>query len=209
MKNIIKLTILSGTSLLISLGLSSTANAAVVTYDFTGSGGDASSYSFTESGLTVTATATYNGFSNFAEVNRNSNGLGVDSGIFDLNNQVDGFGQNDYLTLTFDATVEAIALDFANNTSNDEFDFYVGTTRIINNAETTPDGWINLSGLTGNSLEGTTFTIRANQNNDNFRVQGMQVNYAPAVPEPSTYAMFGMAFAILGVVGYRSRKDQK
>lgn len=28
---------------------------------------------------------------------------------------------------------------------------------------------------------------------------------APAVPEPSTYAMFGMAFTILGFVGYRSR----
>ena len=30
----------------------------------------------------------------------------------------------------------------------------------------------------------------------------------PEVPEPSTYAMFGMAFGILGFVGYRNRKSK-
>ena len=40
-------------------------------------------------------------------------------------------------------------------------------------------------------------------------IDNVSVYATPAVPEPSTYAMFGMAFAILGVVGYRSRKDQK
>lgn len=39
---------------------------------------------------------------------------------------------------------------------------------------------------------------------DNVVITGI----AP-VPEPSTYAMFGTAFALLGFVGYRSRKNKK
>jgi hypothetical protein len=46
----------------------------------------------------------------------------------------------------------------------------------------------------------------ADPDNEGFTVNVSFSSTAVPVPEPSTYAMFGTAFAILGFVGYRKRK---
>ncbi|MGK0473711.1 MAG: hypothetical protein ACJAR0_004207 [Candidatus Azotimanducaceae bacterium] len=199
MKNVIKSTIVASTTLLFFLGFSATANAVVIDYNFAGTGGSEDSFSFTEQGLTVVATASYDGFTNSAEVHQNSNGLGVDNSPSD-SNTIDGSVRNDFLTLTFESTVEAIALDFGNNSANDEYDFFVGTTKVLNNQETTPDGWLNIG-----PYEGTTFTLRATQNNDNFRLEQIRVNYSnTVVPEPTSLTLFGIGLA--GIVLIRRKR---
>ena len=62
--------------------------------------------------------------------------------------------------------------------------------------------------LNGSSTDGTYFTPFENANNGtptDISHISLYVRVNPAVPEPSTYAMFGAAFLILGFAGYRTR----
>lgn len=78
---------------------------------------------------------------------------------------------------------------------------------------------VNQHDNTGINLSGTGVIRSLNNNYDdtsgtwNFSTQGGTINGrftfsadSHPVPEPSTYAMFGTAFAILGFVGYRKRR---
>ncbi|VAW90332.1 hypothetical protein MNBD_GAMMA18-633 [hydrothermal vent metagenome] len=181
--------------MVLSIGMVSAANAAIIQYDFTGGSGNYSSIDFTMSGVTVTATATYNGFSNSANVSRDNHGLGVRNGYLD-SSDIDGLFRNDYLTLTFDNAVSLLGLDFDHDTSNDEFDLYVDGVNVVYNLETT-GGWEEFSFGT---YVGNSFTVRANGASDNFVLSGLRVE---TVPEPALFALMGFGLLGLGVMRRR------
>jgi hypothetical protein len=181
------------------LGMAGSANATVIEYDFTGGRGEASSYEFTVDGLTATATANYNGFKRSAKVTRDKHGLGVKSSRRD-NRDIDGRGRNDYLTVTFDFVVDLLGLKFGHNSKNDEFDLYLDGTKTNNNRETRV-GWKKFA---IGARSGTSFTVRASQNNDNFVLKGMKVAASP-IPLPGSLALLGLGLAGLGA----TRRFQK
>jgi hypothetical protein len=172
------------------LGMAGSVNAAIIEYDLRGGNGQAYSYDFTVDGVTTTATATYNGFSNGADVTRDRHGLGVRSGRTD-NDDIDGFGKDDYLTLTFDFVVDLVGLNFGHDTKNDEFDLFVDKLFTDRNLETT--GFWETFAVGARS--GTSFTVRASGRNDNFVLSGIRVS---AVPEPGYLVLLGLGLACLG-----------
>lgn len=181
--------------MVLSAGMVSAANAAVIQYDLTGGSGNYPSIDFTMSGVTVTATATYNGFSNSANVSRDSHGLGVRNGHLD-SSDIDGRWRNDYLTLTFDNAVSLRGFNFSHDTRNDEFDLYVDGVSVVHNLETT-GGWEMFSFGT---YIGNSFTVRASDWNDNFVLSGMKIE---TVPEPALFALMGFGLLGLGVMRRR------
>jgi hypothetical protein len=177
-------------SAVLLLGMAGSVNAAIIEYDLRGGNGQAYSYDFTVDGLTMTATATWNGFSNIAKVTRDMHGLGVRNSRAD-NDDIDGFGRNDYLTLTFDFMVDLVGLNFGHDTNNDEFDLYVDGLFKDRNLETT--GFWETFAM--GARRGTSFTVRASANDDNFVLSGIRVS---AVPEPGSLALLGLCLACLG-----------
>ncbi len=185
--------------MLLSVGLVGAVNAAVIQYDLTGGSGNYPSIDFTVNGVTATATATYNGFSNSANVSRDSHGLGVKNGFLD-GSDIDGFWRDDYLTLTFDNAVSLRGFNFAHDTFNDEFDLYVDGVSVAHNLETT-GGWEMFSFGT---YIGNAFTVRASEWNDNFVLSGMKIETV-SVPEPALFALMG--FGLLGLGAMRRRRS--
>ncbi|MCF6218347.1 MAG: PEP-CTERM sorting domain-containing protein [Gammaproteobacteria bacterium] len=178
------------------VGMVGSVNAAPIQYNFQNSGsGSSPSMDFTVDGLTVTITATYNGFSNSADVSRDVHGLGVRNGHLD-SSDIDGRWRDDYLTLSFDRAVSLIGFNFAHDTLNDEFDLYVDGISVAHNLETT-GGWETFSLGTYVS---DSFTIRASEWNDNFVLSGMRVQ---AVPEPALVFLMGFGLLGMGVMARR------
>ncbi len=187
------------TSVVLAFSLAGAANAGIIDFDFTGGSGQAAFYDFTVDGITTTATATYNGFSNSADVTRSGSGIGVNNSWLD-SDQIDGSGREDYLTLSFSNEVELLGFTFGHSDWNDEFDLYVDGSAAGYNFDT-DDG---LAAFSPSTFLGSAFTVRANGGNDNFVISSMRISVAD-VPEPGTLALLGLGLAGLGL----SRRRQQ
>ena len=189
-----------------------TASAATM-FNFSGGGGLASSYSFTEDGITVEATP--GTFSNGGAVTpggwigQYGGGLGVTNSIFDNTHQVDGLGLNDIVIFKFDQVVTLNSVTFSLVGNDDHFSFFF---------DNEPDGdldlissFVNIPGTgtttyTFNSTwTGMLFGIGAKGSDDEFKIKGAMVT---AIPLPAALPLYGAGIAILGLIGWiRKRRE--
>jgi len=174
----------------------------IISYNFGGGPGtNSASKAFTTSGVTTTATATWDGFSNAGLVNHGTSGLGVwNTGGSDSNN-IDGDGRNDYLHMTFGSMTTLRGLYLSHDDSNDFYDLYVDGTKVINNASAHGDWDDFATGL----YQGFTFTIRADGSSDDYTLYGMRIENP--VPEPTTVLL--MSIGIAGLIGGAARRKLK
>ncbi|MGF1480479.1 MAG: PEP-CTERM sorting domain-containing protein [Cyanophyceae cyanobacterium] len=196
----------------LSVGSGAFNQANAVTFNFSGSGGFANSFTFTEEGLSVTATASNvtAGETIDAQVTQNSAGLGVFAGDVDENLRVDGDlegssnGQTsiDTLDLTFDTEVFFSSATFTRIDSSDEFDLSIddGETE---RSELNPVGNGTVT-VDFPSLRGSTFSFSATDFNDGYRLQQVE---AAIVPEPLT--ILGAGTALGFGIAFKKRASKK
>lgn len=160
----------------------------------------------------------------------NNNGLGGNNGSGDphLNNGGGGFslfggfydGAGEGLLLDFGQEVTLSQLVFGNWDSGDDFDIAVGNPLASGTALGDAFGWQPGSTFTPlTSYTGSQFFIAARDDGlldgaEGFRLDGVTVNYTPsgggsttpgAVPEPATWAMMILGFALIG--GFMRRRQ--
>lgn len=195
---------------LFALALSCTA-AQAATFDFTGSGGLATSYTFMDSGISVTATAT--SFSNAGiliddprdRIGQYSQGLGATTHIGD-SHQTDGANRNDLIVFDFDQEIILESVTFTHVDSNDDFRFFFESGSTLTDWGSNID--IPGSGPSGTYIfnaiwAGDLFGIGARDTFDNFKISGMTVS---AVPLPAALPLYGAGMAIIGFIGWRRKK---
>ena len=197
---------------------SAAAQAAVVNFDFTGNGGLATSYTFTDGGSGVSVTATAASFSNGGTVTTNPNyrvgqysgGLGMTRDYRD-SHQVDGSYGNDLIVFDFNTDVTLQSVSFTHVDSNDHFSFFFdqgdnGSLDDINfNVDIPNSGTYAFFG----TWTGDLFGIGAHDPNlldwsrDDFKISGMSVS---VVPLPAALPLYGAGMAVLGFIGWRRKK---
>jgi len=128
-------------------------------------------------------------------------GLGVRSELFRGNNQVDGDGTDEVLTLTFDQQVRLVSVTFNSTGSRDDVIISDAGGVIYDDTPWPPsDGSVvNLS----NGSWGHEISFLAAERNDDFYVAAVEVE---AVPEPGTVALFGLGLAGAVVAARRRRR---
>lgn len=188
----------------LALGLSGGAASAATVIDLTGSGGVASSYSFAEDGIGVTATGERrdNCFFIFCgfqaeDLSQATDGLGVTGGLLDsaeLDGQVD-----ERITFTFNQAVRLISVSFNAIDGNDPYnvlvDFGSGLVSVATNAMTNP--FVFAANTVGSSLR-----IAVDGNASAFRVTAIEV---AAVPLPAGGLLLVGALGGLAVLRRRRR----
>lgn len=183
-----------------TVNMTGVANAASlgatqdITFDFRGYGGLAHSFSFEDSasGLSVEATAGPNG----SKVNQGIWGLGVRNSRRDSQgSQIDSFGTNESLFLTFSHDVSINSIFFGEVDRNDDATVTLDGERIFGNARI--DHVIDGADGLNTSFAGNVLAFHVGdrqvcdyhrcfvvQDRDDFTVKG--VNVTKAVPEPLT-----------------------
>ncbi|MEM8545932.1 MAG: PEP-CTERM sorting domain-containing protein [Cyanobacteria bacterium P01_H01_bin.119] len=190
-------TAIAGTVATLGITAVGLAPAQAITFDFTGSFDIEPSFSFNEEGVGLTVTP----FSTNplpTGVVRTGFGMGVTS-FLDTSFQVDGFGFQDALKLTFDRVVEMTSVTFGFVDRKDEFTLFVDGVEELSD-EDIPGG--SNTYFFSPTFLGEQFAFAAIEKNDDFYVKRVDVE---AVPEPA--AMVGLGVVAAGLLAQRrSRK---
>ena len=183
------------------------SEASALTFNFTGSSSNQTSFNVTgDDGITnipVTGFSTNNGNLTQRKVDRTSSGMGVSSGGSD-DNQVDGSGDDEILNFVFGSgSYQLVSATFGSVQSDDAFRLYFngvnqGTADIPSN---------NTYNFAGTYI-GTWFGFGVTESDDDFRISALTFNKVQqgggaAVPEPSTVALLGLCG--LGLIVRRMR----
>ncbi len=200
-----------------SLGSGHAAEAASITFDLfdpsLGFGNDIqNSFNFSEGGLDLEVTAS-NTVGVGANVVQTAAGLGVETDFnffSDSSLQVDGFGGNETLNLSFSAPIVPQFATFTFVGGNDDVTIELDGSTLFSDtpiASTPPD--FNFFGIAAIDIttaeSGTLLSFSAIENNDSFFLKSVKVEdlSTGAVPEPLT--IVGGAIA-LGFGGAMRRK---
>jgi hypothetical protein len=159
-------------------------------------------FDWTESGVTLTASATYNGGLAYAYLDAGTAGLGV-CRVATSSNQCtpssdDNVTTGEVLKLSFDKLVSVSMLStYFRDTDHKLYG------SIPDSVQVSIDGgsWTQLNTLT--SLVGHQFDLRTTSNLGQFYVSVMDVT---AVPEPSTWLLFGLGLLGFILVARRQRR---
>lgn len=198
------------------LAAANPANAATIVFNFGGTGGlvgSPSTFSTTNSGLSVTArgygglSALFNqvDYSDPASVTRDAGGLGVAGNLSGQINDL-GLTGGEGLLLVFSQSVQLTQAVLTSFGVSDSVSFEFGAP--IAPGETL-DSLSAPGGVWNGSYTGTHFFFAANSfSPTSFRLGSVTVNTAtPAVPEPATWAMLIVGFGMMG--GMLRRKQQQ
>lgn len=182
-----------------ALATTSTATSAVRSFDFYANGGSfldttSSAPSFTVGDLSLTLKAFVSGKQGLVDLRWDGIGVTNDSWLND-----GAITQNESLQFTFSKAVSLKSLGLSSWGLLDDATLSWGTQSIKLHGGL-------LSAIDGYCLDnvvGTTFTLTGTGLLSHFRLAGLQAS-APAVPEPSTWALMGLG--LLGVAAKRHRR---
>ncbi|BAY36688.1 hypothetical protein NIES2111_10190 [Nostoc sp. NIES-2111] len=176
--------------------MATTAKASAVTINLNGNFGTANSFSYTQSGVSVTATGVGSDPAQTL-LFRNSNGLGVITGDDgNDNNQVDGLDINETLKLTFNPQVKLVRAIFSNvdNTPDgDEYSISVDNS-LLQTGLIIGTGVVSVA--INNSPFGTLYSFTVTDGDDDYFLKAVEVE---PVPEPITMAgiALGSGFGVI------------
>ena len=214
---------LIGTAIAAMLGATS-ANASLVTFNFSDNQADAASYTFTDAatGLVLTITpATFVGSSITQDpsylVTQDTPGLGVRSSgdgepLFDAKKN----GLQDMAIFSFSDTVSLTQIAFNNTDSaNDTFDFFHDSDNnnsLVNagtNSVNHPSGLVLLSvlfpGLATGDLFGFGSACGGCPPNNEWRISSLSVDVA-VTPLPAALPLFGTGLGVFALVRWFGRR---
>jgi hypothetical protein len=144
-------------------------------------------------------------------VDTNSNGI-----IFDRpgdGHVVDGFGDNEFILFTFSQAVSFNSINFDFGSGSFQFFRDIGPnvgggitgTDVLGGSTPIPGGFQIFNFNPPSSGTSTTLGIAAIGNNDAFKIRN--INVTAAIPEPATWLMMILGFAIVGLA--RKRRVSK